>query len=217
MAHVGAVPFTTTSSNGGHIYAYLFGPAKTPFHVAAERGSKAVLEELQKQSPPSTRLVVAAWTVDAEKVADIIREHPNLGREMGAEARSITDAAQAGKTETVRLLLSAGLDPKTPGMDSGSALHVACWFGHLETVKLLVEQVPLDLKDANHGSPPLGWATHGSQWCRNAAGDYPAVVRALIGAGADPNVPANNEGTSMLSPAGTREDVKAVLREFGAK
>ena len=136
---------------------------------------------------------------------------------MGADSRAITDAAQAGKTETVRLLLEAGLDPMTPGMDAGSALHLACWFGYVEVVKLLIGRVPLDVRDSVHGSPPLGWAVHGAHNCRNKAGDYVAVVETLLVAGVDPNVRANSIGTSMLAQAGTREDIKEVLRRFGAK
>lgn len=215
-ARVGEGSFVTNKSNGGHIYCYRLGNHKTPHEVAAERGCRTVLDELLKNVSSARRLIAAAWLEDADLVAQILREHPNVGREIGADARSITDAAQAGRTETVRLLLEAGLDPTTPGMDSGSALHVACWFGHAGTVRLLVDRVPLDLKDANHGSPPLGWATHGSQWCHNAAGDYVLVVETLLTAGADPNAPANSGGTSMLEQAGQREDVKAVLRKFGA-
>ena len=216
-ARVGYAPFITRKSDGGHIYCYRLGNHKTPPQIAAERGSRAVLEELLKNVSPSRRLVAAAWTGNAEAVAEILREHPNLGKEMGADARAITDAAQAGRTETVRLLLGAGLDPTTPGMDSGSALHLACWFGYVDVVKLLIDRVPLDLKDSVHGSPPLGWAAHGAQWCRNQAGDYVGVVEVLVKAGADPNVPANTNGVSMLAQAGQREDVKDVLRKFGAK
>ena len=216
-AHVGAAPFVTKNSDGGHIYCYRLGTHKTPHQVAAERGSRAVLDELLKFVLPSRRLVVAAWLEDGDAVAAILRERPNLGQEMGADARSITDAAQAGKTETVRLLLGAGLDPITPGMDTGSALHTACWYGYVDVVRLLVDRVPLDLKDSVHGSPPLGWAAHGSQWCRNQAGDYIGVVETLLKAGADPNCPANSKGTSMLAQAGQREDVKEVLRKYGAK
>jgi ankyrin repeat protein len=216
-SRTGSAPFTTTKSNGGHIYIYLLGNGKSPVQVAAERGSKLVLDELLKDVSPARRLVAAAWLEDAEAIADILGKHPNIASEMGADARVITDAAQAGKTETVRLMLKAGLDPRTPGMDSGSALHVACWFGYVDIVNLLVGKVPLDLCDANHGSPPLGWATHGSQWCRNPKGDYIAVVEALLKAGADPIARANSGGTSMLDQAGTREDVKDVLRKFVAK
>jgi ankyrin repeat protein len=156
------------------------------------------------------RLIVAAWTENAELVRAILRANPSL--EVGSFGRAITEAAQNGKAETVRLLLEAGFDPKTPGMDSGTALHVACWFAHLEVVKLLVDRVPLDLPDANHGSPALGWACHGAQWCRNANGDYPGVVEVLLKAGADPKAPANSGGTSMVAQAGQREDVIEVLR-----
>lgn len=213
--HVGSPPFVTTNSNGGHIYAYQLGPNKSPLQVAAERKCNATMDELQLGAKPLHRLIVAAWSEDAELVASILRENPNL--EIGADARMITDAAQAGKTETVRLLLEARFDPTTPGMDSGTALHVACWFGYVEVVKLLVDRVPLDLVDANHGSPPLGWACHGANNCRNPKGDYVLVLEALLRAGADPNVPANPIGTSMLAQSGTRHDVIAILKEFGAK
>ncbi len=216
-ARTGQAPFVTTESDGGHIYIYLLGGNKAPFQIAAERGNRRVLDELQKYAPPSRRLIVAAWIGDQDSVREILREHPNVGKEIGEDARSITDAAQAGKIETVRLLLEAGVDPKAPGMDGGSALHLASWFGYVDIVRLLVDRVPLDLTDALHGSPPLGWAAHGSHTCRNKAGDYVGVVEALLRAGADPNAPANSTGISMLAQAGPREDVKVVLRRYGAK
>ncbi len=216
-AHVGAPPFVTPNSNGGHIYAYLLGPQKSPFLVAVDRGSKAVLEELQRNFPASRRLGVAAWAEDAAAVSQILREHPGIGKEMGEDARLIADAAQAGKIGTVRLLLEAGVDPNSKGLDSGSALHTACWFGYVEIVKLLIGRVSVELKDDTHGSPPLGWAAHGAHWCRNKKGDYVAVVKTLLAAGADVTAPANSSGDSLLKQAGDREDVKVILREFGAK
>lgn len=210
--HVGEAPFVTAKSNGGHIYAYQLGPTKTPLQVAIERGSKAVAEELRRGARAVERLVAAAWAEDESLVESILAENPHL--EIGASARMITEAAQAGKAETVRLLLRAGFDPTTPGMDSGSALHVACWFGYVEVVRLLVDKVPLDLRDAHHGSPPLGWACHGANWCRNPKGDYVALVKELIEAGADPSATANSGGTSMSDQAGKRADVVAVLKQY---
>lgn len=215
-AHVGAPPFATEKSNGGHIYTYLLGSAKTPFDVAAECRSMAVLSELQAHTSPARKLVAAAWLEDAQAVDKILKKHPKIGDEMGHHARSITDAARAGRTETVRLLLKAGVSPRTQGQESGSVLHVACWFGYVEVVKLLIPLVPLELNDSVYGSPPLGWACHGAQNCRNQEGDYEAVVTALLEAGADPNAPANSGGVRMLAQAGQREDIKKILRAPGA-
>jgi len=216
-AVVGVAPFATKESDGGHIYLYTLGGHKTPSQIAAERGSRGVLGEFLQHASPARRLVAAAWLEDAPAIKAILEEHPNLGKEMGEDARAITDAAQAGKTETVRLLLEAGVDPLSPGMDSGSAMHTACWFGYVDVVRLLIGRVPLDFRDSVHGSTPLGWAAHGAHWCRNTAGDYVALVEALLEAGADVNAPANKGGTSILDQAGTREDVKEVLRRYGAK
>jgi ankyrin repeat protein len=218
MSRVGQAPFTTVTSNGGHIYAYRLGPGKTPHQVAAQNGSSDVLKILEPYSSPARRLVTAAWLQNEAAVDSLLRADPNAAAHAEpSDANAIALAAQDGRTETVRLLLKAGFDPLAPGMDSGTALHVASWFGWLNVVKLLASRVPLDLGDAHHGSPPLGWATHGAQWCRNPAGDYVAVVEELIKAGADPNAAANSGGTSMLKQAGHREDVKAVLKSHGAR
>ncbi len=208
MARVGEPPFRTEKSEGGHIYDYRLGRGKTPQSAAAEKGSLRVLRALEGRSP-ARDLIAAAWLLDEAKVRQLFpvelapEDHGTLAR-----------AAQDGRAETVRLLLLAGLDPLATGMDSGTSLHVACWFGWKEVVRLLIPHVPLETRDAHHGSSPLGWALHGARGCRNAKGDYPEVVEALLAAGADPKVAANSEGTSMLDQAGDREDVKAVLRQY---
>lgn len=214
LARVGTAPFVTRDSEGGHIYDYKLGTGKTPQQVAAERGNREVLAELEKHGPLVRSLVAAAWVEDEKAVARILKAHPEVRGEITPkDSRAVAAAAQEGRAEVVRLLLEAGFDPTAPGMDSGTALHVACWFGHLPVVRMLLDRVPLELPDAHHGSPPLGWACHGAQWCRNERGDYPGVVEALLAAGADPAAPANTGGTPMLDQAGNREDVKAVLRK----
>ncbi len=213
---IGEGDFVTKKSNGGHIYAYTIGPSMTPHQMAARLGHKEVAEILLDHGNPARRLVVAAWNGDEKAVDAILAKNPDAGKDLGADARAIADAAQEGRIDTVRLLLKAGVDPMSPGMDTGTSLHTACWFGYLAAVKLLIPYVPLDTCDAVHGSPPLGWACHGSQWCRNPKGDYIGVVEALISAGADVHAKANKVGTSMLDQCGKREDVKAVLRKFGA-
>lgn len=135
-AHVGMPPFVTTKSNGGHIYAYKLGSRKSPMQVAIERNCSAVLEILLNRASPLEQLVAAAWAGDETTVTELLRKHPNL--EIGPAASAITEAAQAGKVETVRILLNAGFDPTTTGMDSGTALHLAAWHGREEVVRLLI-------------------------------------------------------------------------------
>ena len=210
-ARVGDAPFKTTTSNGGHIYVYRLGSGKTPQSVAAERGSRNVLKALKGQNP-ARDLVAAAWAEDEAAVRRLFHAKPDLTPE---DHQALPAAALHGRTETVRLLLLAGLDPLAPGMDSGTALHVAAWAGHLPAVRLLIPHVPLETRDAHHGSTPLGWAAHGAQHCRNPDADYSAIVGALIEAGADVAAPANSVGTSLLDQCGDREDVKAALRSHG--
>ena len=213
-ARVGSAPFVTTKSEGGHIYTYRLGGGKTPMHLAAERGSHQVLAEIQKYLSPIRRLILAAWTENEPEISKIVEDFPGVVSNMGEDAGAMVHAAKVGRVSTVRLLMEAGFDPLFES-DMGTALHAACWFGHVDVVKLLVDRVPLDLKDSVHGSPPLGWACHGAQWCRNSAGDYVGVVETLLMAGADPNQAANYKGISMIEQAGSREDVKAVLRRYG--
>lgn len=215
-AHVGLAPFVTNSSDGGHIYAYTLGPKKSPLMVAAERQSNAVFEELSKAVSAPERLVAAAWQGDRNTVESILRSSPDLPQ-LGAGGSAVAHAAQAGRTETVQLLLEAGFDPTAPGMDSGTALHVACWYGYPDVVRVLLGKVPVDALDRNHGSSPLGWALHGANWCRNVAGDYPLVVKLLLEAGASVDIPANSNGDTMIKQAGSREDLKMLLRQYSVQ
>jgi len=50
---------------------------------------------------------------------------------------------------------------------------------------LLKHDAPIDVFETEHGGSPLGWVLHGSLygWHRDK-GDYPAVARALLAAGA---------------------------------
>lgn len=217
-AQVGEPPFATETSNGGHIYLYHLGPMRSPALVAAEMGSRNVLRDLSSYISPAQQVIVAAWTEDREAVQAVLREHSNAAQAASPhESAAVSFAAQAGRLESVRLLLEAGFDPKEPGMDSGSALHVACWFGYADIVRMLIPHVDLELRDVNHGSTPLGWATHGSRFGRRFQGEYVPIVEALIQAGADVHAPANGSGDSLLVQAGDREDVKDVLRRYGAQ
>jgi hypothetical protein len=74
---------------------------------------------------------------------------------------------------------------------------------------LLAHGAPVDLQ-ANppvKGSP-LNWAAHGSKNCTNPRGDYAAIVRALLAAGAR----INQDQIKMACP-----EVAGILQKHEAK
>ena len=99
----------------------------------------------------------------------------------------ISDAAWEGDEKAVSLMLALGFDPRTPGNDSGTALHCAAWQGYPGTVRTLLEHCHasemLAIRDAHYNATPLGWCCHGSLY-GNTARDHAAVARLLLEAGA---------------------------------
>jgi hypothetical protein len=90
-------------------------------------------------------------------------------------------------TRAVELLLEAGWPTVVFNEKNQTPLHYAAWHGNLVLVKaLLAHQAPVNVFETEHGGGPLAWALHGSQhsWERNS-GDYPAVTRELLAAGAE--------------------------------
>jgi hypothetical protein len=103
-------------------------------------------------------------------------------------------------------------------MDGGSALHAACWMGHVVLVERMLARggVSLDAGDPTHGSPPLGWAAFGSVQRRARGGDYVGVIDRLVAAGADVSAAGNRSGRSLVQMAEGNPSVQAALRRHGA-
>jgi ankyrin repeat protein len=99
-----------------------------------------------------------------------------------------------------------GFDPRTPGHDSGTALHCAAWEGSVETVAVLLRRPDarslVDVREAHYKATPLGWCFHGSL-NGNRSHDHAGVARLLLEAGARPEPDA--EASSA---------VEAVLHEW---
>jgi ankyrin repeat protein len=124
-----------------------------------------------------------------------------------------------GRFTAAELMLTLGFDPSAPGMDGGSALHAACWVGHLRLVERILARatVPVDSRDSTHGSTPLGWAAFGSVHRRAPGADYPGVIDRLVAAGADVTAPGNRDGETLLEMADTNRAVQETLRRHGAR
>jgi ankyrin repeat protein len=103
-------------------------------------------------------------------------------------------------------------------VDGGTALHAACWIGHVRMVDRLLAKggVGLDERDPTHGSTPLGWAAFGSAHRRASAADYPAVIDRLVAAGADISAVGNRNGRTLLQMAAGNPAVQDTLRRLGA-
>lgn len=196
---------------------------RTPYAVACVHGNLETAGWLANHGASTAlsstdRLLAAFAAADAANVRAELDADPSAIDRIGpADLKLLPDAAFRGATRTVELMLEAGWPLDATGQDSGSALHCAAWKGWIDVVRVLIARgAALGWRDATHGSTPLGWAVHGSKYCRNADGDYPACVRALLDAGSDPNEPANRFGGTHVDTAEGVPEVQAVLREYGA-
>ena len=172
---------------GGCIYLFGFGITKSPHMLAHEFGHPAVFDLLMQRSPAWLRLINAAEIGDEARVQRILADHPQLFQKLSANAaRRLIGTAIRNNARAVELLVASGW-PSNPAMDNNqTALHYAAWHGNLAMVHaLLAHNAPVNVFETEHGGSPLAWALHGSlnSWQREK-GNYPAVTRALLAAGA---------------------------------
>jgi ankyrin repeat protein len=173
-----------------HIYFWTIGDARSPLDVAAQFGQRETVDAMQAFATPLQRLHSACRLADEAQARAILREHPGLIESMTQDDhRAVADAAWNGDTRAVALMLDLGFDPRTPGHDSGTALHCAAWNGSTETVAALLRhpeaRALVAIRDAHYGATPLGWCCHGSRF-GNTAHDHAGVARLLLEAGSRP-------------------------------
>lgn len=192
--------------SGGTIYTWTLGADRSPHAIAREFGHEAVLRYLMERTPETLRLKVAIEAGDEAAVRDWAERQPGRLRELAAESPEILpNAARANDAKRVTLLLAVGWPVGAPGQHGGTALHWAAFHGNAEMVRaILPHNPPLETKDRDFQSTPVGWAVHGSEngWHRHT-GDYPGTVALLLAAGAKP--PKKIGGT---------EAVREVLSQF---
>ncbi|MGE0555540.1 MAG: ankyrin repeat domain-containing protein [Gemmatimonadales bacterium] len=138
---------------------------------------------------------------DGSELAGIeaLRRHPHLATavevagdyQQGEAAPALVHAAHRGQGGLVEAVLDLGGAIDCRGLGGGTALHVASWCGHAETVRVLIARgAPLDLLCEAFGATPLGWAAHGfgPDGCFPKR-DHCGAAVALLDAGADPEIP----------------------------
>lgn len=156
--------------------------------IAQQFGHTAVFDLLMQRSAPWLRLVQAAELGNEGLAREIVRKHPDLMTRLSPNAaRRIVGAAVRNNARAVEMLLEQDW-PATAVLENGQTpLHYAAWHGNLAMAKALLEHgAQVNVLETEHGGSPLAWALHGSlhSWERDN-GDYPAVARALLAAGAE--------------------------------
>jgi len=174
---------------------------KTAYAHAVRRGFNDVAELLRLRGAiallnEADSLAVAIVNGHLDEARTVLAVHPDAVRTGNAEEdRLLADVAGRDDTRAVELLINAGADLTAPGLDSGTPLHQASWFGQPDNARLLIGAgAPLDVFDATHKSSPIGWAVHGSRYSGGAEERqyaYVALVRMLLAAGSSLHYPAD--------------------------
>ncbi len=117
---------------------------------AAGMGDLPLLRSLVNPGPPPTAdpssLSTVKWIVPDPAAVPVL---------------ALYFASIAGRTEAARWLIQAGVDVNGTVHHGMTALHEACWGGHLDIVKLLVGAgADTRAVEQQHQATPAGWAHH---------------------------------------------------------
>lgn len=137
------------------------------------------------------------------------------------EDRLLADMAGRNDLLPVKFLVEAGANLEARGIDDGTPLHVAAWFGQPMNAKCLIEAgAPLEIFDSVHASSPLGWAVHGSRYSGAAEErlkNYTEVISLLLKAGAklkypDEHIESLAYYNRLIEDA--PKNIKKILQQF---
>lgn len=182
-------PYGELPPSSYHIYTWTIGGSLSPLQVAIQFEQDSVIELLTWNATDAERFVTACARGDAIMAERLLARNPGMIAKLSPrEMRTLPDAGWHGNEVAVDLMLRIGFDPAARGQDGGTVLHCAAWQGwagcvetalRYDSVRSLIED-----RDTSHHSTPLGWCFHGACHRRNPDGDYAAVARRLLEAGA---------------------------------
>lgn len=164
---------------------------------AARAGYASVVRLLLLDTDPGREpLGAAAGSGHVEIVRLLLSLGGDPAREAGA---ALCNAARAGATATVRILLDAGAKVDVPTGTSGALLE-ACYAPHLETMRLLLERGASPDMEGPYGSTPL---------TVSAEAGHVGAIRLLLDAGAAVDR-RSAHGSAALACAARAENAEAV-------
>jgi ankyrin repeat protein len=198
------------------------GDGKTAYALAIRSGNTPVAEFLSQRGARSDvlsaedRLLAACLGGDDATAQQLCVDFPGIMDSLNADERQVLmTAVERDNVAAVRVLLKQGWSLSAEGSWGGTPLHWAAWFGRVRMVQLLLSHAaPINLRDNQHGSTPIGWACHGSINARPGHDDdYIVIAGMLLDAGASRAESINRWGElpeNMASAA-----VASALRDRG--
>lgn len=168
---------------------------ETALELARRDGLDAITERIEAKDRADEAQIRAQPLVAAIKAGDADEVERLIGAGMDVNVRvpmtgnpdddytPLAIAAREGQVRMVRSLLAAGANPRRViGLFLGTALHEACYFGHVDVVRTMTEgheraDTPtseLDAQGAYNGMTPL----HDAVWHGHLA-----AAQALVDAG----------------------------------
>jgi len=158
---------------------------RTAWVLAARAGSEVLTELLEAHGAsvqtlsPADALAAACSRGDVE-AARALAVPEVIATLDDEDFRLLPNAAADKRTSTVIACLAAGFPIDTPDEFGATALHHAAIKGRADLVRELLNRGADDsIRDHEHDSTPLGWATFGADHVADPDGDYDAVIRAL--------------------------------------
>jgi ankyrin repeat protein len=195
---------------------------RTAYQQAVRTGQDRVADLLARHGASTAlssadEFLAACRRADRAAATAVLAAHPDLAARLTAEDhRVLTDAADHGHTEAVRLMLDLGFpaDARSEQDNGATALHLAAAAGSLGTVRLLLERgADIEVRDTAWNSTPLEWAIVGSgmRLGHDPDPDWPATISALLDAG------ASTDGIALSpdDPKPPSPEVAALLRARG--
>ncbi|WHQ43995.1 ankyrin repeat domain-containing protein [Alcaligenes faecalis] len=172
------------------------------------RGSVSVSDD-QGQSP----LLRATWLNHIDIARQLIRAGADVNQSDSIHDSPYLVAGAEGRLEILRMTLENGADLRSVNRYGGTALIPAAEHGYVDVVRLLLA-AGVDPNHVNY----LGWtALHEAIVLSDGGAEHQEVLRLLIKAGADVNLP-DRQGVLPLSLARQRSQTEMahILEQAGA-
>lgn len=134
----------------------------TPLHTAIDSGNVILAETLLKSEPEllnsvnengESPLCYAAKTQQAEMARFLIAQHADISQPDREGALPIHRAAKHGSLPIIKMLVEAGVDPRTTddGVSGGTAIHWAADGGNTDILDYLIT-LGLDIQNPDRGT-----------------------------------------------------------------